>query len=139
MMSVTGSRARRLILTGVVAAGLGAGATGVALAATGGPTATGTIHTTAKNHSSSSSPSGLSKGAPPKGLPMGAPPKGLPMGVPPRGLPKGGPPKGAPPAGAARGAPPGGGKPGSMGKNCARLGTGPNRTGSSGSLRSASS
>jgi|HubBroStandDraft_5_1064220.scaffolds.fasta_scaffold74992_2 hypothetical protein len=139
MMSVTGSRARRLILTGVVAAGLGAGATGVALAATGGPTATGTIHTTAKNHSSSSSPSGLSKGAPPKGLPMGAPPKGLPMGVPPRGLPKGGPPKGAPPAGAARGAPPGGGKPGSMGKNCARLGTGPNRTGSSGSLRPASS
>jgi hypothetical protein len=130
MMSVTGSRARRLILTGVVAAGLGAGATGVALAATGGPTATGTIHTTAKNHSSSSSPSGLSKGAPPKGLPMGAPPKGLP---------KGGPPKGAPPAGAARGAPPGGGKPGSMGKNCARLGTGPNRTGSSGSLRPASS
>jgi arabinosyltransferase C len=129
MVFITGSRTRRLILTGVVAAGLGAGATGVALATSGGPATTGTVHTTAKTGSSSALPSPA-----PSGLPKGAPPKG----AAPKGVPKGAPPKGAPPAGAARGAPPGG-KPGSTGKHCTNMGIGAARGGSSGPSGSGSS
>lgn len=55
MASRIGGRARRLIITGVVAAGVGAGATGVALAATPGAAAAGT--TLARTTSSSSSAS----------------------------------------------------------------------------------
>ncbi|MFY9890960.1 MAG: hypothetical protein WAK71_21785 [Streptosporangiaceae bacterium] len=55
MVSTTGGRARRLIITAVAAAGLGAGLTGVALASTGSSGAAGT--TSARTTSASSSPS----------------------------------------------------------------------------------
>jgi hypothetical protein len=42
MISRIGGRARRLLITGVVAAGVGAGATGVALASSGGSGVTAT-------------------------------------------------------------------------------------------------
>jgi hypothetical protein len=59
MVSRVGGRTRRLIITGVVAAGVGAGVTGVALASTGG---SGTAATTsnASTTSSSSSPNASS-------------------------------------------------------------------------------
>jgi hypothetical protein len=65
MVSRSGGRVRRLIITGVVAAGLGAGATGIALASTGGSGTGGTTAThTAATTSSSSSPSSKPSSAP---------------------------------------------------------------------------
>ncbi len=56
MASRAGARVRRLIITAVIAGGLGAGVTGVALASTGGSSAATSTHG-ATTTSASSSPS----------------------------------------------------------------------------------
>ncbi|HEY2641878.1 MAG TPA: hypothetical protein VGI66_18555 [Streptosporangiaceae bacterium] len=56
MNSITGGRVRRLMITGIIAAGLGAGVTGAALASTGA-TGMSTAHASTTSSQSSAAPS----------------------------------------------------------------------------------
>ncbi len=70
MVSRSGGRARRLIITAMAAAGIGAGISGVALASTGGSGAASS--TTARTTATSSSPSSSASSRAHSSMPAGA-------------------------------------------------------------------